>query len=101
MAQESSTKLQQMKDQLAALQSQIEQEEAEGRAKAIEEIRAIMEAFSLTPEDLVAKRKRAASKPRVVEPKYQDPASGATWSGRGREPAWLKGKKREKFLVAK
>ncbi|MEX3937728.1 H-NS family nucleoid-associated regulatory protein [Paraburkholderia phymatum] len=34
-------------------------------------------------------------------PKYRDPKSGATWSGRGRAPAWLAGAKdRSKFLIA-
>ena len=33
--------------------------------------------------------------------KYRDPKSGATWSGRGRAPAWLAGAKdRSKFLIA-
>lgn len=33
--------------------------------------------------------------------KYQDPKSGATWSGRGRAPAWLAGvKDRTKYLIA-
>ncbi|AOK06928.1 H-NS histone family protein [Burkholderia sp. AU28942] len=33
-------------------------------------------------------------------PKYQDPKSGATWSGRGRAPAWLAGAKDpSKFLI--
>ena len=32
-------------------------------------------------------------------PKFRDPQSGATWSGRGREPGWLKGKNRQDFAV--
>lgn len=33
-------------------------------------------------------------------PKYRDPKSGATWSGRGRAPAWLAGAKDpSKFLI--
>ncbi|ALL71302.1 Low-complexity acidic protein (plasmid) [Paraburkholderia caribensis MBA4] len=33
-------------------------------------------------------------------PKYRDPATGATWSGRGRAPAWLAGTKdRTAFLI--
>jgi DNA-binding protein H-NS len=33
-------------------------------------------------------------------PKYRDPKSGATWSGRGPAPAWLAGAKdRTKFLI--
>ncbi|WP_322058485.1 H-NS histone family protein [Paraburkholderia sp. J63] len=35
-----------------------------------------------------------------VEPKYADPKTGATWSGRGRAPAWISGAKdRSKFLI--
>jgi hypothetical protein len=31
---------------------------------------------------------------------YRDPKSGATWSGRGRAPAWLSGaKNRTRFLI--
>jgi len=33
---------------------------------------------------------------------YQDPKTGATWSGRGRAPAWIAGaKERSRFLIAK
>lgn len=99
MALESSAKLQQMRDQLAALQAKIDEEEAKGRSDAIEQVKAIMQTYSLTPEDLVTKRKRGPAKQKAA-PKYQDPATGATWSGMGREPSWLKGKKREKFLIA-
>lgn len=49
----------------------------------------------------------AAKKPgtrKSVAAKYRHPATGETWSGRGRPPHWLadevaKGKKREEFLV--
>ncbi|MFL9889169.1 H-NS family nucleoid-associated regulatory protein [Paraburkholderia agricolaris] len=34
-------------------------------------------------------------------PKYRDPKTGATWSGRGRSPAWLaSAKDRTAFLIA-
>jgi DNA-binding protein H-NS len=36
---------------------------------------------------------------RKVEPKYFDPESGATWSGRGRIPRWLVGKDAEQFRI--
>jgi DNA-binding protein H-NS len=41
---------------------------------------------------------------RTVAPKYKDPQSGATWSGRGLTPKWLAekekaGAKREEFLI--
>jgi len=53
------------------------------------------------------KRAKAAgtSKRHSVAPKYRDPASGTTWSGRGRTPVWLnnylaQGKAKEEFLIA-
>ncbi|HDR8956015.1 MULTISPECIES: H-NS family nucleoid-associated regulatory protein [Burkholderia] len=37
-----------------------------------------------------------------LPPLYRDPKTGATWSGRGRAPAWLAGAKdRSNFLIAK
>ncbi|MCG5076252.1 H-NS family nucleoid-associated regulatory protein [Paraburkholderia tagetis] len=37
----------------------------------------------------------------VQAPKYKDPKTGATWSGRGRAPAWLASvRDRSKFLIA-
>ena len=36
---------------------------------------------------------------RKIEPKYYDPETGATWSGRGRLPRWLVGKEPEQFLI--
>ena len=34
-----------------------------------------------------------------VAAKFRNPESGQTWSGRGREPAWIKGKNREEFKI--
>jgi DNA-binding protein H-NS len=48
--------------------------------------------------------KAAAKAPRAsvhhVAPKYADPKTGATWTGRGRAPAWIRDvKDRSKFLI--
>jgi DNA-binding protein H-NS len=43
---------------------------------------------------------KAGNNVRGQAPKYRDPKSGATWSGRGPAPAWLAGAKdRTKFLI--
>jgi len=34
-----------------------------------------------------------------VAQKYRDEKSGATWTGRGRAPAWIAGKNRDDFLI--
>ncbi|WP_254610410.1 H-NS family nucleoid-associated regulatory protein, partial [Burkholderia aenigmatica] len=46
------------------------------------------------------KRTRSGNGSQPATPKYQDPKTGKTWSGRGREPSWIKGKKRDRFLIA-
>jgi len=35
-----------------------------------------------------------------VAPKYRNPATGQTWTGRGKAPKWIDGKDRAKFLIA-
>ena len=34
-----------------------------------------------------------------VAPKYRDPATGMTWTGRGRAPVWIVGDDRSKYLI--
>ncbi|WP_144155246.1 H-NS family nucleoid-associated regulatory protein [Paraburkholderia sp. BCC1885] len=74
----------------------------------LDEVRARVKEYGLTPEQVFG-RKRAASNgtssPTArngtpLPPVYQDPKTGKTWSGRGREPSWIKGKKRDRFLIA-
>lgn len=48
--------------------------------------------------------KKARKSPGKVAPKYRNPADGATWTGRGRQPVWFReamaaGKKPEDFLI--
>ncbi len=56
--------------------------------------------YELTPEQIFGRVGSRNIRRKVVAPKYQDPNTGATWSGRGREPGWIRGKKRELFLIA-
>jgi DNA-binding protein H-NS len=35
-----------------------------------------------------------------VAAKYRDPATGQTWTGRGKAPKWIDGKDRSAFLIA-
>ncbi|AIO36797.1 H-NS histone family protein [Burkholderia cenocepacia] len=70
----------------------------------LDEVRARVAEYGLTPEQVFGRRKIArkssGKKSTTSVAKYQDPKTGATWSGRGREPSWIKGKKRERFLIA-
>jgi DNA-binding protein H-NS len=81
----------------------------------IAEIRAMMAAYDLTVDDLQpkARRTRAAKataktastrgrKPKATaKPKYRNPETGATWTGRGKPPNWIKdAKNRDAFLIS-
>ncbi|RQM53618.1 H-NS histone family protein [Burkholderia vietnamiensis] len=45
--------------------------------------------FDLSVLDLQERVQKRNSKRMSTVPKYRDPATGKTWSGRGRQPAWL------------
>jgi DNA-binding protein H-NS len=73
---------------------------AEFRGKAAE-LGMSLEALMSEPPRGAAGRTRNARRGAGVKsaPKYRDPETGATWTGRGREPGWLKGKNRADFAV--
>jgi DNA-binding protein H-NS len=84
--------------QKVALEQQIAELQHSQRAEAIAQIRSLMNEYGLTLTDIGARSPaaqqaaarldgRAAAK---VSPKYRDPASGQTWSGRGLQPRWLR-----------
>jgi DNA-binding protein H-NS len=83
-------------EQRAALEKQIAEAQREERASAIAQVRALMQQHGLSAADLSARAaspkstgaKRGGGTP--VAPKYRDPATGKTWSGRGLKPNWLK-----------
>ena len=104
------------------LMRQAEEARAAEIASVVSQIKQIMADYGVTVADLrgtgtgtgkrrgrkpgatKAKAKKAKGVRSKVAPKYKDPATGKTWSGRGKEPTWLvaykrKGKKREDFAI--
>ena len=85
--------LQELLDQQAALNRQISELRSSDRARAIADVRALMAEHGLTAADLVSastpRKGVAKTSGRKVAAKYRDPATGATWSGRGLKPKWL------------
>lgn len=70
-------------------------------ATAIETAKALINDYGLNPTDLfpTGKIKVAGKQKAKVAPKYKDPASGMTWSGRGIAPKWLVGKDRSAYKL--
>lgn len=84
----------------AALQVKIQEARARHLAGVVKDIQAKVAQFGLKPDDVFPEfnfsRKRNMS-PAV--PKYRDPVSGATWTGRGKAPEWIANKDREQFAI--
>jgi DNA-binding protein H-NS len=111
--------LEQIQARMRKLQAQAETLLAKKTQAAVDQIRDIMLKHGLTTADIETKAKgkraaksmsagAAAGKTKVaaagkstVAPKYLDPKTGATWTGRGRAPLWIAAAKdRNKFLIA-
>lgn len=72
------------------LERQIQEAQSSVRAEAITRVRQLMAEHRLTAADLVSPVNKGGSKSgSKVAPKYRDPISGSTWTGRGLRPKWL------------
>lgn len=95
-----------LKDLLAqkqALEAQIAKLKATEQADAIEKVHKLIEENQLTQDDIFPRatsgKSRKAPKTKVAA-KYRDAATGSEWTGRGRQPSWLKNRNKEDFLIA-
>jgi DNA-binding protein H-NS len=64
---------------------------------ALADIVRTMQEYKISLAELIGKKE--GKEPAPTNAKYRDPASGATWSGRGRAPHWIAGKDRDDFLI--
>ena len=84
--------------ELERLHQQAETARRQEKRAALDKIRALITEYDLQPSDLGLDGGQRR-KPSIGAPKYRDPVSGATWTGRGRSPAWLQGKDRAQFEI--
>ncbi|MCO1384340.1 H-NS histone family protein [Burkholderia multivorans] len=96
-----SSKFSELIAQRDALNAQIEAMRAEERKSAVATIHELVELHQLHDVVTIGKSKKGkAVKAGKLPAKYRDPVSGKTWSGKGREPAWMQGKDRAAFVIA-
>ena len=82
------------------LDAQIEAMRKTEMQDALATVRQIVSEFGLTQADVFPTgRARSAKKGTTVAPKYRDPQSGATWTGRGKPPLWIAGKDRAQYEI--
>lgn len=79
---------------------QIEEARRREIAETVQKVRALVAEYELTPQDVFPGRRAGKTATgSKVPPKYRDPATGLTWTGRGKPPRWIEGKDREPFLI--
>ncbi len=91
---------QELQAQIAELKKQAEQARKQEIASAVAQIKSLMEEYGITIKDLSKSSKSSASKRDAVPPKYRDPVTGKTWTGRGKPPKWIAdAKNRDQYLI--
>ncbi|MES2186443.1 MAG: H-NS histone family protein [Pseudomonadota bacterium] len=88
--------------QREALEAQINDARQRELSDAVSRVRGMIEEFGLTAVDVFPPargRATPATKGSKVAAKYRDPATGATWTGRGKAPRWIQGEDRTKFAI--
>lgn len=86
--------------QKAELEARIAEMLKTEKSGAVAKVRAIVEQYALTEADVFPSYRSTKAVNRVAGvPKYRDPATGATWTGRGKQPRWIEGKDRTPFII--
>jgi len=85
--------------QREALDRQINEQQAVQRILAVEEARRLVAQYDITPIELgIATIRRVNTS--SVGPKFRNPETGKTWTGRGRAPAWIQGQDYTRFAIS-
>jgi DNA-binding protein H-NS len=79
------------------LDQQINAIQQKEKTEAIELIKTLIDKHQLEVNDLFSKKINLSGK--KVPPKYRNPLTGETWTGRGKAPTWIAGKAKESFLI--
>lgn len=102
--------LEAIETKIRRLQEQAEAIKAKKASATLDRIVALMKESGISVADIEARlggkkrgtkpAKKTAAAAAAAPAKYMDPKTGATWSGRGRAPAWIaSAKNRDRFLV--
>lgn len=91
--------LQELLQQRERLEAQIRETRLREQGEAIQKIKELIGMYDLAPADLFGLQRTKAPAQRVA-PKYRNPETGETWTGRGKPPRWIQGQDREAFAIA-
>ena len=86
--------------QRESLDKQIAEARTRENTDAIAKVRALVAEFGLTSQDVFSSAKKPGKTGQKVAAKYRNPATGDTWTGRGKPPKWIDGKDRTQYTIA-
>lgn len=89
----------QLQQHIQRLQQQAEAQRQREITRVVHEIRGTMDEYGITAKDLRFMEAPVQRWRTPPAPKYRTPATGQTWSGRGRALAWIAGKDMEPFRI--
>ena len=81
------------------LDKQIKEAIAREKADGIAKAKLIIEQYNLVASDLFSRKTTGKSAGGKVAPKYRNPSTGETWTGRDKAPKWIDGKDRGNYLI--
>lgn len=81
------------------LDKQIKEAIAREKEDGIAKAKVIIEQYHLTASDLFSRKSAGKGSSGKVAPKYRNPATGETWTGRGKAPKWIEGRDRSSYLI--
>ncbi len=90
----------QLQRQLGQLNLQLQEAKLREKRARLEQIEKDVREFDISEIELLRAGGYLKSRRRKVRPKYYNPDTGQTWSGRGKRPRWLVGRNLEEFLIA-
>jgi len=99
-----SQSLKELLQQREAIEKAIAEARQNEISAAVTQVRGLVAEYGLTVQDVFPGRAGRAGAPKSavskVAAKYRDPATGQTWTGRGKAPKWIEGKDRTPFVIA-
>lgn len=95
--------VEELRKQQEAIDKRLKEKLESERKTVIQQIKNVVDMYKIPIDDLVVALGGMKIKRKGVRasPKYKDPETGVTWSGRGKEPLWIRGKNRDDFLIKK
>lgn len=100
----SNTSYKDLLKQREALEQQISEARRRELSDAVSQVRGLVAEYGLTQQDVFpagrgSSTRASSTSGTKVAPKYRNPASGQTWTGRGKAPKWIQGQDRDQFAI--